>query len=262
MIIFEDGAWEVDYLLNEILPEQDVSFVPKQYIEHLTEPCDVFIFVSRVHDFWNIRETVKRIKPKVIIMLSDEFHQENLYNYNMLGNYCDLFLRNYHHQYYNYTPNTLVLPLGYTNECKRFSSTKKYDWSFVGTIKTDREEMLNTFSQLPSHYVSTNLPKEEMCKVYSESIFVPCGRGNSSLDCFRLYEASMNGAVPVVVGSEKEINNTFKYEQTPPWVFAETWSEAYDKCKTLLENGVDNKPVLEWWDNTIQSIRNKVLEVL
>ena len=101
MIIFEDGAWEVDYILNELLPKQEVNFVPKQYIEQVNIPCDVFIFVSRVHNFWNIRDVVKRIKPKVIIMLSDEFYQENLYEYNMLGNYCDLFLRNYHHQYYN-----------------------------------------------------------------------------------------------------------------------------------------------------------------
>jgi hypothetical protein len=262
MIIFEQGAWETDYILSDLLPKQEVTFVPSQYIEQVNIPCDVFVFSSRTHNFWNIREVVKRIKPKAIMMLSDEFYQENLYNYNMLGNYCDLFLRNYHHQFYNYTDNTIVFPLGYTNDCKKFISNKKYDWSFVGAIKSDREEMLNTFSQLSNHYVNTNLPKEEMCEIYSQSIFVPCGRGNSSLDCFRLYEASMNGAIPVVVGSKEEIECTFKYEENPPWVFAETWNEAFEKCTTLLETGVDNKLILNWWNGRIQRVRDKITEVL
>jgi hypothetical protein len=267
MIICEDNLWESDYILNELLPKQEVKFIPFDYIERVNFTCDIFIFASRKHNFWNIKETVRRIEPKIIIMLSDEFYQENLFEYNMLGNYCDLFLRNYHHQYYNYTSNTLVFPLGYTNGCEKFTSNKKYNWSFIGKItkdwcSSDREEMVNIFSQLPNHYINTNLSQEEMCKIYSQSHFVPCGRGNSSLDCFRLYEASMNGAIPVVVGSQKEIECTFKYEENPPWVFADTWEEAFEKCKCMLECGVDNKSVLEWWNNRIQKIKNKVLEVL
>lgn len=265
-IIFEKGAWETDYILNELLSKQEVKFVHSYYLEQVNNPCDVFVFVSRSHNFWNIRETVRRIKPKVIIMLSDEFHQENLHNYNALGYECDLFLRNYHHQYYNYTPNTIVFPLGYTNGCKKFISNKKYDWSFIGIVKSDREEMLNTFSQLSNHYVSTNLSKEEMCKIYSQSIFVPCGRGNSSLDCFRLYESSMNGAIPVIVGSEKEINHTFKYENNPPWIFAKTWEEARETCENLLKNQSKlndlKNDTVSWWKNRIEVIQNKVKSVL
>ena len=101
--IFEYGLWENDFLLNEILPEGNVEYVKPIDLEHYQSRCDVFAFSCRTHDFWNIRNTVKRIKPKVIIMLSDEFYQENKWNYNMLGNYCDLFLRQYHHSFYNYT---------------------------------------------------------------------------------------------------------------------------------------------------------------
>jgi len=265
-IIFEQGAWEVDYILNELLPPQEVKFVPYEYLEQLTDSCDVFIFCSRVHDFWSVRNTVRRINPKVIIMLSDEFYQENLYNYNMLGYECDLFLRNYHHQFYNYSPNTVVFPLGYTNGCKKFLSPKKYDWSFIGEIKNDREEMLNIFSHNPNHYVNNNLSKEEMCKIYAQSHFVPCGRGNSSLECFRLYEASMNGAIPVVVGSKKEIEWTFKYENNPPWIFAETWNEAYEICKKLLNDPKNlqqkQKDVLFWWKKRLGYIKSKISEVL
>jgi hypothetical protein len=258
-IAIEQNAWEKDFILNDILPKGEVIEVPPYLIESLEEHYDVFIFSSRTHDFYNIKKVIKRINPKIIILLSDEFYQENKWDYNMLGNYCDLFLRNYHHSYYNYSPNTLVFPLGYTNGCKSFSIEKKYDWSFIGEIKSDRIEMLNVFSQLPNHFIGNQIEKEKMCDIYSQSIFVPCGRGNSSLDCFRLYEASMNGAIPVVVGSKEEIECTFKYEENPPWIFAETWEEAYVKC---LMNDIRPDEVVNWWKTRILKIRNKIEEVL
>ena len=98
-----------------------------------------------------------------------------------------------------------------------------------------------------------------MCKIYSQSVFVPCGRGNSSLDCFRLYEASMNGAIPVLVGSNDEIKSTFKYEENPPWIFAKTWSEAVEKC---MNTKINSQNVLEWWNTRIEKIRTQILEVL
>jgi hypothetical protein len=98
-----------------------------------------------------------------------------------------------------------------------------------------------------------------MCKIYSESVFVPCGRGNSSLDCYRLYEASMNGAIPVVVGSKEEIESTFKYEENPPWIFAETWNEAVEKC---MSTEINSQSVIEWWNRRISKIKTKVKQVL
>lgn len=257
--IFEYGLWETDFILNDILPKGDVQYHKTADIEHLHIACDVFAFSCRVHDFWNIRDTIKRLKPKIVIMLSDEFELENKWNYNILGNYCDLFLRQYHHSFYNYTSNTLHLPLGYTNGCKSFISEKKYDWSFIGEIKSDRKEMIDIFSGLENNFICNYLDKEVMCEIYSQSTFVPCGRGNSSLDCFRLYEASMNGAIPVVVGTEKEIECTFKYEENPPWIFAETWKDAYDKC---LNNTITSIEVTSWWNRRLNAIRTKVLEIL
>lgn len=257
--IFEHGLWETDFILNEILPSGEFFYIQSNEIENYKERCDVFIFSSRLHDFWNIKNTIQRIKPKIIIMLSDEFYQENKWNYNMLGNYCDLFLRQYHHSYYNYTPNTIHIPLGYTDGCKTFTNNKKYDWSFIGEIKSDRQHMIDVFSEMKSYFVGNEINKEEMCRIYSQSTFVPCGRGNSSLDCFRLYEASMNGAIPVIVGPKEEMNITFKYEETPPWIFADTWENAYQKC---LSNTIQSKDVINWWKNRIEKIQKKVKEVL
>ena len=257
--VFETGLWETDFLLNEILPKANVEYINTSHLENTQYKCEVFAFSCRVHNFSSIKSTIQRLRPKIIIMLSDEFHQDNNSIYNELGNECELFLRQYHHSGYKYTSNTLHIPLGYTNGCKVFEENKNLKWSFFGSIKTDREEMISKFRKLNPYLIGNSLPKELMCKIYSKSIFVPCGRGNSSLDCFRLYETSMNGAVPVVVGSQEEIESTFKYEENPPWVFVESWSEAVEKCADIV---VDSKDVVRWWNNRIKKIKTKILEVL
>lgn len=258
-ISLEFGFWEEDFLLNEILPKGEIEYIQPQQVELYNNPTDVFIFCSRTHSYKNILKVVERVKPKIIICLSDEFYGEDLSDFNRLGNYCDLFLRQYHHPNYTYTSNTIHLPLGYTNGCKVFQEKKELNWSFLGEIKSDRQEMINEFRRIPNHFVGNSVSKQLMCKIYSKSIFVPCGRGHSSLDCFRLYEASMNGSVPVVVGLEEEIDCTFKYEKNPPWIFAKTWKDAVRQC---LETEIDNKRVLNWWENRIEIIRTKVLKVL
>lgn len=265
-IIIEKGLWETDFLINDILPKGNVIYITTDNIENVNNNVDIYAFSSRVHCFWHIKDVVQKISPKIIICLSDEFYQENKWEYNLLGNYCKLFLRNYHHQYYNYTNNTIHLPLGYTNGCKKIVNNKVYNWSFIGQMKSDRYEMLECFSKINDYYINNNLDKTKMCEIYSKSIFVPCGRGNSSLECFRLYEASMNNAIPVVVGDLNEIKTTFKYQENPPWVFAESWESAVDICKSLLNNKDQLTKMQEnlsiWWYNRILNIRNKVKEVL
>lgn len=257
--IFEYGLWESDFFLKEILPQGKVQHIKMEEIENTEESCDVFAFACRLHKFSDIRRTIKRIKPRIIIMTSDEFYQENNSIYNELGNECELFLRQYHHEGNTYTKNTIHIPLGYTNGCKIFQEEKRLKWSWFGEVKSDRIKMLNEFRKLNPHLIGNSLSKELMCKSYSQSMFVPCGRGNSSLDCYRLYEASMNGAIPVVVGSKEEIETTFKYEENPPWIFADNWKEAVDKCSDLKYNSQD---VLNWWNQRVFKIRNKVLEIL
>ena len=56
--------------------------------------------------------------------------------------------------------------------------------------------MISIFKKVfPGGFIGNN--------IYSQSIFVFNGRGNVFLDCFRLYEAIIAGAIPVIVG-EKE----------------------------------------------------------
>jgi hypothetical protein len=83
--------------------------------------------------------------------------------YSELGNLCDLYLRQYNHPHYNYTENSLQIPLGYTNygfhniedfwkmnilEVDSHNSDRKINWSFIGSIKSDRPEMIYRMSKI------------------------------------------------------------------------------------------------------------------
>lgn len=268
-----EDLWEYDYIVDDLLPKgnKQIKFVSFYNLKETEEPCDVFVYSCRdpknyhwgfMPSYGQVLNAVKKFNPKIIIQLSDEFEKENNNIHNELGNYCKLFLRNYHHPSYTYTSNTLIFPLGYTNDCSQNISSKKYDWSFIGEIKSDREEMINTFSKLSNNFIGKDINKKEMCQIYSETHFVPCGRGNSSLDCFRLYEASMNGAIPVVVGSRDEIETTFCYDEVPPFIFSNSWQNALMICQDLLSNKIRlterRNQVLEWWNNTVSKIQKEI----
>lgn len=261
-ILIEDNIWEEDFLVSKIFPPGELFREHSSDLKFFESSVDALVFCSRTHSYSEIFTLVKRINPKVVVCLSDEFISEDFSCFNNLGNHCELFLRQYHHPNYVYTENTLHIPLGYTNGCKSFVYEKKLNWSFFGNSKTDRQEMIESFKQLSPYFMGNSISKELMCKIYSSSFFVPCGRGNSSLDCFRLYEASMNGAIPVVVGSQEEIKSTFKYEEDPPWIFSENWQGAVVQCKKILEDEVNYQKVLNWWNSRVFKINQKVGEVL
>ena len=63
-IILEKGAWETDFILTDILPKGNVFQIETKDLESKSFPCDAFVFSSRVHSFWNIRDLVNKIKPK------------------------------------------------------------------------------------------------------------------------------------------------------------------------------------------------------
>jgi hypothetical protein len=92
------------------------------------------------------------------------------------------------------------------------SSQRRYNWSHVGELggHGDRQKAMHIFSAWNTHKKG-RMHKEEMFELYMQSKFVPIGRGQKSLDCFRIYEAIIAGAVPIVVASDVEIKATFSY---------------------------------------------------
>lgn len=277
----KEKIWESDYIIDTLLSKnkrKKIITFSKYSTNKVFLSCDVLVFNCRKISLDQILDVVRKTNPKVIIQLSDEYKHENLNNFNVLGKYCNLFLRQYNHNQYEYTDNTVHIPLGYCNDAgidfmdklpdpmNKIKSPKErlYSWSWVGDLKNDRYDMLMAFSNIPKHSYSISkfVSKDEMVDKYLNSIFVPCGRGNSTLDCYRLYEASMCGAIPCVVGSMSEIENTFKYEKNPPWIFGSSWNDVIHDCKMLLHDfdnlqNIQNK-ILNWWKNRIMDITDKI----
>ena len=148
--------------------------------------------------------------------------------------------------------------------CKKLDLPIEYkmDNGLVKRIKKkDRQEMINKMKLITPNYTE-KLDKIKMRNLYRDSIFVPNGRGNIKLDCFRLYEASLCGAIPIVVGSKKEIEGTFCQEENPPWLMFENWDEAQRKCLKLLKD-MDNlnklsQKNINWWSNRLLKLRELI----
>jgi len=88
-----------------------------------------------------------------------------------------------------------------------------------------------------------------------------------NLDCFRIYEAIVAGAIPVIVGSSYEITNTFNYDNNiPPFIYDETWEKVVIKCTNLLNDVEELQKIqdnlITWWDNKILSIQKLIMEEL
>jgi hypothetical protein len=275
--------WEYDFLKEYIFSDFDLK-VELEYVSdclmgNLNNPnVDVLVINSREIPYNESLEIVKNITPKILILTSDECGDydprvQNIKQFNNLSVYCDLLVRQYHHFGYEYSNNVTIIPLGYNNNfLDNFNfnvpkiNERFYNWTHFGYLKSDRYEMLNCFSDIHTHYSASGIPTNEVRDYYLNSIFVPCGRGNISLNCYRLYEASMVGAIPVVVASKEEFDVTFKYEENPPWLRFESWQEASKECKILLEQKDKLQQIqddlLKWWQKRVSKVKDQIKDVL
>lgn len=276
LIYDENSKWELDYIKNNILnmDNLEVEFYNPNNLHLLLNRNDIisdniFIVSSNNHNLQNIIEIVKIIKPLIIFHLSDEHGCRK--EWNILEKYSKLLLRQYNHKDYVYAENNIQIPLGYVSNfippdtsiktiCER-----KINCSFIGAKKSDRVHMCNIFQ---NNMIKTNIQfvnnswnidklpisPQDIFAMYNNSIFVIIGRGNSSLDCFRIYEAIAAGAIPVIVGTDEEINITFNYGGCkPPFICSDNWENAVALCNNLLYN--DEQPF-----SKLQNMQNNLLK--
>jgi hypothetical protein len=213
-----------------------------------------------------------------VIHLSDEWGQSP--EFSDIALCTPLYIRQYSHASYEDTnPPAIQIPLGYMHGMLGADTSltvttprideRTYEWAFVGALKHDRAHMVATFKARLGHMkgIHTNgLTPPEMYDIYKKAVFVLSGRGNVTLDCFRIYEAIIAGAIPVIVGSEEEIGATFRYAAGRiPCVYATSWEGAATKCAALLsapgqlQNMQDELRV--WWKSQIAYLREKILSI-
>ena len=249
-----NSAWEFDFFKNDIFNQH--LYKKKINIQLFNNDTEIFrnderniIVLNRLIKLSFVEEMINKLKPIAIFHLSDEWGVDN--DYYDLYRMSDVKLL--FHQYglckYNFDKTSAFqIPLGYVSgflQNKSFvnihhsNHEKKHDFAFVGELKNDREYMLDKFSKTFKnnviHLSSTNwsnpnnqtIKPHELFDLYKESLFVPIGRGNISLDCFRIYEAIVAGAIPVICGTSEEIKMTFNfYKKIPNLIVADTWDEA------------------------------------
>lgn len=285
----KDSPWERQFLLQEVLPKVDivevssVDIVDVNYFknintEELAIQDNIYVFSTNYGEYEDIKEVVEFLKPKLVVCLSDEWGNKK--EFQELSKYTTILLRQYYYSHYPRFKNIHYLPLGYGNGMLepdyldislKPPNERKYAWSFVGKQKKrskymrDRLYMLKYMKRMRPSLV-TETTKEEMREIYRDSIFVPCGRGNANLDCFRLYEATVCGAIPIVVGSRRELDKTFIKEGKPPWIFAKDWEHALKVCKELCKRPLlllnNHKRLLRWWKKRVSNINELVSTVV
>eukprot|EP00466_Bigelowiella_natans_P018529 jgi/Bigna1/143179/aug1.76_g17887 len=237
-------------------------------------------------------EVAMLLKPSLLIHLSEEWgaHYFGGHDfYATMHSYGGRVMRQYQFPELKYTSSFLqYLPLGYNTEmlggrdscevakesAKIRSEDRKYSWGFIGSEKTDRVHMIETFkkslSGMPmlstinrTQHSQGKLSRSDTFKAYRKVIIAPNGRGNAVLDCFRLYETGIAGAIPMIVGSDDEINNLLSGQLNPPWLVAKTWEEAAQKAQELIDEPwrVDRiRELLARCDDALQNqtnLRNK-----
>ena len=288
-LIYDNYAsWEKDYiefLFNNI--NYDIIYVEQEKLKNKLEEEDklignnILVFSSNIYKFDLILKIVLRIKPIIIVHLSDEFG--NNPEYTQLASYTKLLLHQYHcssYPYDNYN-NIIQIPLGYMTGMFNNINNKnplqfqakpllerKYKWSFIGNMKKDRLELINNFSQkFNEKFIGNAITPSDMFNIYNDSIFVPNGRGNVTVDCFRIYEAILSGSIPVIVCDKEEFNSAFYYNNDMPnFILEKTWNDAVNKCEYLLNNVKEleniQKENYEWLKKKIKSLQEIISSVL
>ena len=268
------GCWEEDFILKELLPSNlNILYFDDPQRVKIPEEEYVLLFSIGGANFNHLEELCRKKNPLVVFMISDE----NGINpeFNKLSTYTKLVVRQYYHAHYPSYPNIVYMPLGYMKNMLPCKSTelkvnpineRQFKWSFVGEIRENRKIMINKFrsSGLVPYFLMNGISPSQMFDIYSNTIFVPNDRGHVNLDCLRLYEASLCGAIPIVVGKIEEIKYTFMYEECPPWIFAASWDKAIEVCNKLLRDPVElqkrQNTVVYWWHKRIENLRSTLNE--
>lgn len=245
-----NASWERDYILSlfpDVLSIELSEWSTLNDLIQLPHDPDVLVLSSQHIGQREALLILKKYRIKLCVLCSDENGGAKNWGRFVRAN---LFLKNYGHGSFTHVSLSKVqLPLGFMNGAFEespwkqaiISAKKRFlPWAFVGNIKQDRLLMIQQFSKyLPSGQALTDgsVTPAKMIEIYRKSVFVPNGRGQVSLDCFRIYEAMFAGAIPVIVASSREFERTFSYNDDPPPILVfRSWEEAAQTCAKYLEN--------------------------
>lgn len=175
--------------------------------------------------------------------------------------------------------NVFVLPLGfksgfinlYKNEIPQYQ--RDLVWTFVGQIKSNRQEMKDTFEKIKPHHIHTTSgwssadqkDIQAIAELYKRTIFVPCPFGNIHADTFRVMECLEYGCIPV--GLKFLGIDYYKYIfGTHPFVVKDDWRQCVKEMERLLNDKESLRrkqlEVYEWYTAFLQRLSNDVSRIV
>ena len=149
------------------------------------------------------------------------------------------------------------IPIGYKSGIKdQQILNREYKWAFTGTPhKSSRHDLLFQFNNIKPFFCHRTekfdtkiISVEEMSKVLSSTIFIPCPNGFYHPETYRLYEALECGCIPIVEDTYKYYDRLFPGN---PFIKVGKWVDAKPIINDWKENDITNKKseCITWWDN-------------
>lgn len=211
------------------------------------------VVTSTTENYFYLKRLQATNQKYGVILLSDECLDAPLFFLDDPN--CRFLARNYLHPGCIRHPKVFHFGLGYKNEFERHaeprrpSAKRKFIWSFTGSLKADRQEAIEKFSQFEPHYTylveKFNDPNYLKVRNYAEtlnnSMFVLAPAGGASNDSFRIYEALECGAIPVVMRHTPHMPVAPSYwhgifpGSEMPFIVADSWDDAAAQVKTLID---------------------------
>lgn len=202
------SKFEISYLKNKILRSIDyIEISYKDLDAHKINNNLIVIYSGGVEDNVNkLKNIIKITKVYLLIHLSDETFSHDLFAYK----YAHKIIRNYYNPKLN-NQNILTIPIGYKNSLERKElaeidiGSRIYSWSFMGTMKNDRYQMIKKLNIIKPNYQyitesfssPDHLNAKKFRSILLNSIFTPCPAGYFNFETFRILEALENYSIPV-----------------------------------------------------------------
>ena len=214
-----------------------------------------------------INEYNKRGLNYSIVHLSDEAFEQDIEFYKI----SKKIIRNYYNKSYTNNYNIYTFPLGYQTGVKYHSeSLRKFQFNFIGEIKSDRKEMVNIFFKgdkesilhLTTRWADPNgINPNDYGKFLSSSQFTICPRGWVNLDSFRLYEALECGSIPISIldsdGFDYFINI---FGSGHPLMIFKNWQDAYNNVTSMKDEDIiyKLKEIKDFWKTFKQTLSKNI----
>ena len=260
-----------DFDLKDMIENQDYKMIILASIQILRKTNDFMRYIYQL-------PYIPKLKECIFIHMGDEgFDRPSDTDRNKLYSLFKGVVRFGNKDITKVSENIPVLPMGYISGMYGDgsilkSSQRKYIWAWLGSLKLDRRNMLETLSNTTQgEYFIRNsqnwkkamhLSGPESKKIIRHSKFVPCSCGNAHVEGARYAEALESGAIPLIkkykIGEVAELRfgfddyYTLLFKNPHPLPSFYDWNEMKDFIDNISDTDLDilQNKCINWWVET------------